>query len=283
MRANEDNSANQDWWEQNPMFYDWDNPPDGSDLTAEFFKKIDTEFASCHALLNNPDWPRCRILENFIDYGALEGKKVLEIGCGGGLVASDIARSGAKLTAIDLTQTAINTTTERFSQMKLKGDIRQADAENMPFNDASFEFVVSWGVIHHSGNMQKIVDEIYRVLKPGGRAFIMVYSKNSLRYRIFVPFWLGVMRGKLLTSSVEEIAGQITDGAIARHLDERMAQTMFAKFAKIDITYTDEEMTTLKYLFGVGRIFNPFRAILRPFQRFLASRYGWYMQLELTR
>ena len=73
-------------------------------------------------------------------------------------------------------------TTKRFEMMGLTGDIRQMD-ENLEFPDASMDVVVSWGVIHHSGNMVAIIKEIHRVLRPGGKAYLMVY-RNSIRYNV---------------------------------------------------------------------------------------------------
>jgi ubiquinone/menaquinone biosynthesis C-methylase UbiE len=56
------------------------------------------------------------------------------------------------------------------------------DAEQIDFADDSFDFLYSWGVIHHSENTGRIIDHIARVLAPGRRGMIMVYNRNSLRY-----------------------------------------------------------------------------------------------------
>ena len=107
----------------------------------------------------NPKWPDGKILENFIPYGLFKDKKVLELGCGAGLVSSHIAKSGANLNSIDLTDNAIKLTKKRFEILKLDSNIEQMDGENLSFADNTFDFVVSWGVIHHSGNMKKILDD----------------------------------------------------------------------------------------------------------------------------
>lgn len=272
------NSENQGWWEDNPMTYDWDKSLGDVTLDKDYYYDIDNIFGDGHRLINNPDWPNGNILENFIPYQSFTGKKVLEIGCGAGLVSSHIARSGAKLTAIDITKNAIEMTKKRFQLYKLNGDIIKMNAEEMEFNDQTFDYVVTWGVIHHSGNMQSILDEIYRVLKPGGKAFIMVYNKNSLRYQVYVKFWLGVMKMKRLKASVPEIAGSITDGYIARHLKRKDFNEMASKFSEIKITFSDEKTTILKYLFGVGRVFSRLYFITIGFERFLAKRWGWYLE-----
>jgi SAM-dependent methyltransferase len=58
------------------------------------------------------------------------------------------------------------------------------NAEALPFPDASFDHVYSFGVIHHSPNTEAIVREIYRVLRPGGTFTVMVYNKTSINYYV---------------------------------------------------------------------------------------------------
>jgi ubiquinone/menaquinone biosynthesis C-methylase UbiE len=57
----------------------------------------------------------------------------------------------------------------RFEVFKLQGEIERADAERLPFRDAAFDMVWSWGVIHHSSSMDQCLSEITRVLRIGGR------------------------------------------------------------------------------------------------------------------
>ena len=131
--------------------------------------------------------------------------------------------------------------------------------------------------------MSSIIDEIYRVLKPEGKAFIMVYNKNSIRYKIYVRFWLGVMKLKYLKLTTDQIAGTITDGYIARHLTQKEFKKMSSNFKSIDITFSDEKTTILKYFFGIGKVFSPLYFITKPLERFLAKRWGWYLEAKLTK
>ena len=109
----------------------------------------------------------------------MKGKKVLEIGCGMGSHSGLISQYASELTSIDLTQTAVETTNKRFALFNIKNATAyQVDAEELPFEGGSFDFVWSWGVIHHSANTDVIVDKIHRVLKDDGKAFLMVYNKN---------------------------------------------------------------------------------------------------------
>ena len=278
-----DNNENESWWQRNPMTYDWDKNLGELDCTEKYFDAVDRIFGEGHSLLGNPNWPKGKILDHFIPYQDFSDKKILEIGCGAGLVSSHIVSSGAELSAIDITEQAIEMTQERF---KLKGqvaDIRQMNAEKLSFEDNFFDYVVSWGVIHHSGNMKAIIDEIYRVLKPNGKAFIMIYNINSLRYQIYCRFWLGIMKLKLLSKSLEEIAGSITDGYIARHLNEEEFSLLSPKFAHKNYSYSDEKNTIMKYLFGIALPFKYSFFMTKGIEKFLAKRWGWYLQIVLTK
>ena len=110
----------------------------------------------------------------------LREKRTLEIGVGLGSDHQKLAENGAVLTWIDITQRAIGHTKRRFELMSLYSDLQIADAENLPFDDNSFDAVYSWGVVHHSPETQKSVNEIFRVLKPSGMEKIMIYHKYSL-------------------------------------------------------------------------------------------------------
>ena len=91
------------------------------------------------------------------------------------------------------------------------------DAEKLAFPDGSFDFVWSWGVIHHSSNTERILKEIWRVLRPGGEAIIMVYHRGWWNY-YFTELVRGIVSGELLkTSSLHTSAQLHTDGALARY------------------------------------------------------------------
>ena len=104
------NKDNKDWWENNPMTYDWKKELGEANYTKKWFKSIDQIFGDGHSLINNPRWPKGFILEKFIPYSDFYRKNILEIGCGAGLVSSHVAKAGGNLFAIDITKTAIETT-----------------------------------------------------------------------------------------------------------------------------------------------------------------------------
>ena len=87
-------------------------------------------------------------------------------------------------------------TNKRFELFNKNAKAIQADAESLPFDDGTFDFAWSWGVIHHSANTNLIAYEIHRVLKEGGNSTIMIYNKNSTRYYLH-GLYQGIFRFKI--------------------------------------------------------------------------------------
>jgi ubiquinone/menaquinone biosynthesis C-methylase UbiE len=118
-------------------------------------------------------------IPDFAEFEKYRGKKVLEIGVGLGADHQRFAEAGADLCGIDLTQRAIDNVRHRFQIMGLNSNLAVGDAENLDFDDGTFDLVYSWGVIHCSPDTVKCAKEIMRVLKPGGEFKVMIYHKHS--------------------------------------------------------------------------------------------------------
>ena len=120
----------------------------------------------------------------------MNGVKFLEVGCGQGIDAFNICTkldSGSTYTAIDYSRESIRRCEQSITEAKeifslsVLPTFRQADALSLPFETEEFDFVYSLGVLHHTPNPQKGIDEIHRVLKKGGRCFIVLYRFPSLK------------------------------------------------------------------------------------------------------
>jgi 2-polyprenyl-3-methyl-5-hydroxy-6-metoxy-1,4-benzoquinol methylase len=206
--------ANRGWWESHPMRYDWKGGIPYQEFSKEFYAEIDRRFFSAVEL-----YAPCKEIpfDWLIDFDSLRTKDVLEIGVGNGSHAQLLAEHAKSFTGIDLTEYAVKSTSERLRVFGLAGTVERMDAEQMEFADNSFDVVWSWGVIHHSANTRKIIEEMHRVLRPGGEAFVMVYHRTFWEYYV-QGFLLAILSGQIFKSAaLHESIQRRTDGAMARY------------------------------------------------------------------
>lgn len=111
-------------------------------------------------------------------------KRVLCIGDGGGIDAIEFARHDAIVDVIDMSQKAVALTKQHAKEAGVQERLHATvgDACQIPFGHSAFDVVYSFGVIHHIPEVNRAVDEIARVLKPGGLFMGMVYHRDSLLY-----------------------------------------------------------------------------------------------------
>lgn len=205
---------NRTWWENNPMRYDWNEGIGAQEHSRAFYEEIDRR----HFFDASRYMPPKRLpFDELIPFESLKDADVLEIGVGNGSHAQLISPHCRSYTGIDLTEYAVRSTTRRFEAFGLKGRLMRMDAEKLEFPDSSFDFIWTWGVIHHSSDTEQILREMRRVLRPGGRAVVMVYHRSLLYYYVFTGFFRGVLCGGLFrTRSLHRLVQVSTDGAIAR-------------------------------------------------------------------
>lgn len=134
-----------------------------------------------------------------VPFGAAKGKSVLEIGTGNGADGVMFAKNGAAYTGVDITETALEATRRHFEVMGLRGTFQKENAEELSFPDDHFDMVYSHGVLHHTPKPQSAINEVHRVLKPGGQAIIMLYHKQSFNYHVRI---MGYMRARVLLKAL---------------------------------------------------------------------------------
>jgi 2-polyprenyl-3-methyl-5-hydroxy-6-metoxy-1,4-benzoquinol methylase len=221
--SNSPQEHNRGWWNKTPMSYDWRDKITAPEGSPEFFKEVDARFYS-----SSPFYRGTKPFEKLIPFESLHGKRVLEIGCGLGLHSKLIAEAGANLTSIDLTPRAVALTRKRMDLEALPHDVRLMDAEKMDFEANEFDFIWSWGVIHHSAETERIVNEVRRVLKPAGEFRSMVYHKRSINALGHVA--RGLVTGKFLKGlSAQDVFNIYSDGYMARFYWAKEFESMLAR------------------------------------------------------
>lgn len=143
------------------------------------------------------------------------GSRVLEIGCGAGFDAYTFASSGAEYSAVDLTAENVDRTKAHLGFYGYTPEVRQADAEQLPFADSSFDVVFSNGVLHHTPDMAGAFAEAQRVLRPGGEFWVAVYHRNSAFYWLSLVLvehlLLGGFRKRTLADELSRIEFTTSD------------------------------------------------------------------------
>ena len=170
-----------DYWVNNPC-EEWFFGPG---INCKNPNQINLEEFNRNSFLRYSNEPE---ILKFTDFNLLKGLNVLEVGFGLGSDAVLLAKSSKNYFGTDLSEVSYEVTSRRLKLYGLKNtNLKVGSSTNLDYEDSFFDFVYSWGVIHHSGNLKKSLEEIYRVLKNGGRSKIMVYNKDSL---IVFVYWL---------------------------------------------------------------------------------------------
>jgi len=196
----------------------WDNDPAGSHYVKDSEPHTLQWFQEAEAYRYGEYAPW---MADTMEFARHRGERVLEIGGGMGTDLAQFARHGAAATDVDLSSGHLSLARENFTLRGLHGEFVLHDAERLPFANSWFDLVYSNGVLHHTPNTRGVVEEILRVLKPGGRAIVMMYAENSLHYWRNLVWAIGLKEAQLLEQSMGEImsrAVERSDNAAARPL-----------------------------------------------------------------
>jgi ubiquinone/menaquinone biosynthesis C-methylase UbiE len=247
-----------------------------------------------------------------VPFAEAKGKQVLEIGIGNGADGVMFALNDGHYTGADLTEAALEATRKHFEVLGLKGKFEKQNAEQMSFPPETFDIVYSHGVLHHTPGIQQAIDEVWRVLKPGGRAIIMLYHKHSFNYYVRI---MAYMRVRVLLQILLRIGRWDQDRkklerealtGLRGNQDRRVWQVHYHNFLKEGWAYlraenfvhhcTDGPECPVARAFSkteVRELFRRFGGIetkvahfpLKKYRRwvpfslekFLAARMGWYL------
>lgn len=146
------------------------------------------------------------------EFEAYAGRDVLEIGTGHGLDHLMFARSGARLSGIDITAKHCQMTWLCLDSFGYRSSLCRADASALPFPDACFDHVYSCGVLLLVPDIGAALDQIHRVLRPGGSTLIMLYNRASLHYWIKTRAYYGWSLGEDKVLGRTTVDDWYTDG-----------------------------------------------------------------------
>ncbi len=206
---------------------------------------------------------KLRYLPNLVDFSGFAEKRLLEVGCGAAIDLVRFAKGGAVVTGIDLAATSIELAEKNLALRNLEGDFQVMNGENMDFPDASFDVVYAHGVLQYTSNPAKMMQEIHRVLKPGGQVISMVYNTRS---------WLKLM------SIAMGVALEHEDAPFIRTFTHHQFAELFAPFGNHRIVPERFPVPT-KLHTGLKAILynNVFVGAFNILPRFMTRWSGWHL------
>ena len=190
--------------------------------------------------------------------------RLLEVGCGIGVDSIRLARCGFDVTALELTDSAVAVAREFARARGVDVDFQIASAESLPFEDETFDAAFSFGVLHHTPQVEKAVAELWRVLKPGAHAYVMLYHRNSLVNLVHCALRL----------PYESPRNMKDDCPVVYTFSKRGAARLFRSFRSVHIR------SAYPFTYGFRRVtfWVPNRV-----QRVLGRSIGWHLMIRATR
>ncbi len=227
------------------------------------------------------------MLRDFARFSEAEGKRVLEVGLGTGSDFANWVRSGADAHGRDLTTASVRMTRHRLELSELDADVATGDAEALDFPDDFFDLYYSWGVLHHSPNIDAAFAEAHRVLRPGGTFKVMLYHYPSVGMLLF---WLaqGPLRGRfagpraIIGSEYESPGTQVFTAPQAR----RLAGKYFRPESVEISTYLGSgDLLTQRSAHYSGPFWRALQAVYPRWfvKKVLGDRFGTAMTIEAVK
>ena len=262
------NIFNENWWNKNPMTYeDWNLSTNKRSLiNNEKIKKINSEYLKSNPYLNS----YFKSLRNF-----KPKNNAIDIGCGWGSSTVILSKFFKIVYSIDISKKSIQAAKNNIylNGLEKKVNLKKFDAEKLNFNNY-FDLVYSWGVIHHSYNTKKILENIYKGLKKNGKCLIMIYNKNSIRYYVKGLYYL-IFKLKIFSGyNLDSVQKLFTDGFYQKHYTKaelrKILKNIGFKNIHFDLTHMNKS-----YL--------PFTKNNSLIDKFLKKKFGWLLVAKFSK
>ena len=231
-----------------------------------------------------------------LDRYTWQGKRVLEVGCGQGSTLNYLPKLGAFVHGIDMSEASLAQARIGASELGHLDRVKLSvgDAETLSFPDGSFDAVICGGVLQHTEDTGGGFREIYRVLKPGGVAIVMLYRSGN-------PKWWATRFLRGLSSVIDRISGTkffIADKLRSRKKEGSIQGTallelfgvpilkafsnedcrrMFANFNSVIIT---NHKPGFERNCDIFRPLKPFRNLFHRIDAAMQDRWGFYQVIE---
>jgi len=213
-------------------------------------------------------------LLGYLDRFQLAGRRVLEVGLGYGSLGQEIVRRGALYYGLDIAAGPVQMMQHRLAMLGLVGEERilQGSAAAMPFKNASFDWVYTIGTLHHTGALAESIEEVRRVLVPGGSAVVMLYHEDSARQllKVRLPAAVARFRGRSgpTPQGVARMYDANSSGAAAPHTEfvsRRAVRSLFSQYAEVRIETRNFDDIRIRRRLVIPRS----RALGSPLERWL--------------
>lgn len=202
-------------------------------------------------------------LDRLVESSAYPGRRLLDVGCGLGNDTSRFAQGGVQVVGIDLAERAIQLSRTNFSQRGLAGDFYVMNGEQIEFPDQSFDLVYCHTVLHFTPDPARMIREIHRVLKPGGRAILVTVNRHS---------WLKLLH-KLMNVEIDYL-----DAPVFRWFTQREFRALLSPFADVKVVFERFPVRTKVHEGIKARLYNAvFVDLFNALPRSWIARSGYHL------
>jgi SAM-dependent methyltransferase len=232
----------------------------------------------------------------------VKGRKCLEVGCGQGFVSIHVSDWAEEVVGIDISNNSVKVANKGKQELGRNNvSFLTGDAENLEFENNSFEFVYSIGVLHHTPDTQKGINEIYRVLKPDGTAIIMLYRKYCPKGMVTslirkISSLIDIFSGKrfFINGFLQRSYAKKSHGSHGTALNELFGCPILKMYSKKELINMFQEFKEIKITChqpGFGRLkdFIPIlkcrwiSSFLDFIDRTTKNKFGFYWVIEVRK